>query len=120
MSPIITPQSTRLKALLQQSHQRRGSIGLPFRRDVLSEGVGRALDQHTQDRVRVHVGFANHANHLGKDGRRIGSAGGDDLHTPDQLIHGSKRTVGHGTKHCRSGGDGATLDWTGEYDPGRI
>jgi hypothetical protein len=92
---IVAAQSVRLQPLLQQLHQCCCRFCLPFGWDVLSERVGRALDQHAQDYIRVHLALANHADHLSKDVHWVRSIGGGALHAADQLIHGSERAVWH-------------------------
>jgi hypothetical protein len=102
MSSIVTPQSVRCQALLQQLRQRGGCVSLPLGRHVLSERMGRTFDQHAQDCVRVNVALANHADHLSKDVERVGSLGGDALDPADQLVHGTKGSVWHDARMANS------------------
>jgi hypothetical protein len=106
MSAIVAGQSTRPKALLQHLHQHRCRICLPFSRYVFGKYVYRALDQHSQDSVRIRLALADHADHLGENVLWVRSAGGNALYPTDQLIHGSKRTL----RQCASiAGPGALM-----------
>jgi hypothetical protein len=84
-----------LEALREQFHQRHCCIVLAFGRDVLTDRVGRAFDQHAKDGVRVNIGLTYQTDHLGEDMDRVRAIGGYTLYPTDQLIHGAKRAVWH-------------------------
>jgi hypothetical protein len=50
---------------------------------VLNQRLHRSLDERTQDRIWIGPAGACHADRLGENADRVGSAGGDALGAPD-------------------------------------
>ena len=105
---ITIRNSARLQPLLQQLLQRRSNFRPPLLWDVIDQRLHRALDQHSQDCVRVCTARASHADRLGEDVGWIGSASSNTLGAPDQAIDCGKRTVWHGAGIVRPSGSGAS------------
>ena len=101
---LVIGDPTHRKPLLQQMHQRRCRLCLPFLRNLLKDGLDRALDQRSQDCIGVHADHARHGDRLGEYAYRVGPAGSDALGTSGEVIDGGEMTVWH---------DGASMTGSG-------
>ena len=76
-----------------------------------------ALDQHTQDGVRVHADRPGHIDRLSEDVQRVRPASGDALDPADQHINGWVWTVWHDPSMADAGAMAQERLWS-NYDAG--
>jgi hypothetical protein len=92
---IAASDPASLQPFLQQSDESRRRFLLLVRGDVLDDGQNRSLDQHAQHLVGIRAYLAGHADRLGEDMHRVGSAGGSALNPADECVDSWERSVWH-------------------------
>ena len=79
----------------RQPDERRRRFRPLFLGNLLDDGLNRSLYQHAQYRIGIRTDRACHADRLGQDMHRVGSARGNALNPADECFDSGKRSVWH-------------------------